>query len=192
MQSAELNAVIRESLWSFYEDISGEWCGREREAVSLFAFGHLAKHCGPGKPLFSLAQIGIEVAVRQLKRNEQHPRRGPTVCKDLVIWPHAKMTLWDAKGERKNEPFAVMEWKVNYSFGQRAHNKNRLEHQTDVQWLKETSERVTGFVGYAVLLEGALKPKTLTCAKSQGSSAIMDWAVLPPTNDQRPTTNDRS
>jgi hypothetical protein len=189
MQIDELDDAIPESLRSFYADIADGWCGREREAVSLFAFGHLARHCGPGK-LLSLAQVGIEVAVRQLKRDEQHKRRGPTVCKDLVIWPEPAMTLWDAMGKRSHEPLAVMEWKVNYSFGGRAHRKNRLEHDTDVQWLKETSERVTGFVGYAVLLEGALKPKKLTCTRTQQGSLIPDWEALPTAGDKAPTVSD--
>jgi hypothetical protein len=60
------------------------------------------------------------------------------------------MTLWDADGKLKNKPLAVMEWKVNYSFGRRAHDNNRREHRTDVQWLQETSERVKVFTGYAV------------------------------------------
>jgi hypothetical protein len=178
MQSTELDDVIGESLRSFYRDISGDWCGREREAVSLFAFAHLASHCGAGKPL-SLAQIGIEVAVQQLARSEEHPRRGPTVCKDLVIWPEPNMTLWDAGGKLKNEPMAVMEWKVNYSFGSRAHDNNRREHRNDVQWLRETSERVKLFTGYAVLIEGALTPKGLTCARIQAGDVNLNWFVLP-------------
>jgi hypothetical protein len=142
MRSAELDKVIRKSLRSFYRGISGGWCGREREAISLFAFGHLAKNCSP-KTLLSLEQIGIEVAVRQLKPSKKHKGRRSTVCKDLVIWPKPNMTLWSTNGKLKNEPLAVMEWKVNYSFGRRAHKKNRLKHEDDIDWLRErTSEQL--------------------------------------------------
>jgi hypothetical protein len=188
MQRTELDDAIRESLWSFHSDISGGWCGREREAVSLFAFGHLSKHFGPGRALCSLAQIGIEVAVQQLKPSEQHPRRRGTVCKDLVIWPEPGMTLWDAVGNLKHEPLAVVEWKLNYAFGHRMHEKNRLDHRADVLWLKETAERVRDFAGYAVLIEGTLSPKRLTCARIQRGDVNSNWVVLPTTNDQRLTT----
>src|SRR5207247_8373517 len=61
-----LDRVIRESLFSFVDEVAGKaWWGKEREAVSLFAFGHLLPHCTRGSALFDPGQIGIEVRVKQ-------------------------------------------------------------------------------------------------------------------------------
>ncbi len=65
------------SLRSFYRDICSEWCGRENEAVNLYALGHLAKQVRRGTILSNLTQIGIEVAVRQLPKCAEHPVGAP-------------------------------------------------------------------------------------------------------------------
>jgi hypothetical protein len=115
---SELDAVIEQSLRSFYQDISAaDWCGRENEFVNLYALGHLAKQVCPDTILRNLTQIGIEVTVRQLPRLH-HELKWMTVRKDLVIWPDPRMTLWKAEKPCNripaNEPLAVMEWKVNH------------------------------------------------------------------------------
>jgi hypothetical protein len=41
-----IDIVIKESLEAFVEDIFAKsWWGKEREAVSLYAFGYLIKQC---------------------------------------------------------------------------------------------------------------------------------------------------
>lgn len=162
----ELDAIVEASLCSFYRDICSEWCGRENEAVNLYALGHLAKQVRPGTILSDLTQIGIEVAVRQLPKCTEHPGRRNTVRKDLVIWPTAGMNLWKANLPH-NEPLAVMEWKVNHYFNRAVHQQNRREHLQDVQWLRETSQRLgnSDFIGYAVLLENLRSPRLLTCVR---------------------------
>ena len=110
---SELDAIVEKSLRSFFRNICSEWCGRENEMVSLYAFGHLVKHVRRGTILSELTQIGIEVAVRQLPPDKEHPRKKKDVRKDLVIWPVPGMTLWKANIPH-NEPLAVMEWKVNH------------------------------------------------------------------------------
>lgn len=161
MLITDLDSIIEQSLRSFYEDISSEWCGRENEMVNLYALGHLAKHCVAGTILTELTQLGIEVAVCQLPPDPKHTGRRKTVRKDLVIWPKGRMTLWP-----QNEPLAIMEWKVNHVFNHAAHQKNRREHEDDIQWLRETSVRVAGdFIGYAVLVEGTRNPRELTCVR---------------------------
>jgi hypothetical protein len=165
----ELDTIIDASLRSFYRNISPGWCGRENEAVNLYALGHLAKHVHPGTILSDLTQIGIEVAVRQLSPDRQHPGRRETVRKDLVIWPTAGMTLWKSN-VCDNEPLAVMEWKVNHFFNRAVHKQNRREYLQDIQWLRQTSHRLgkTAFVGYAVLLENLQSPRSLRCTRTQG------------------------
>lgn len=49
------------------------------------------------------------------------------------------MTLWP-----QNEPLAIIDWKVNHVLNHVAHRKNRREHTDDIQWLRETSDRVGG------------------------------------------------
>ncbi|MBZ5678920.1 MAG: hypothetical protein LAO24_02315 [Acidobacteriia bacterium] len=163
MQISELDSIVEQSLRSFYSEIcSLGWCGREREMVSLFALGHLAQHCYPNGPL-RLTQMGIEVAVPQLPGE----RKKKDVCKDLVIWPEDKMTCWNDKFDLCREPMAVLEWKANYVKNSRDHAKNRREHESDIQWLRDTSNRIVAcdFVGYAVLIESACSPKELTCVR---------------------------
>lgn len=147
---SELDTIVEKSLRSFYRAICSEWCGRENEAVSLYAFGHLAKEVRkhPGRLLYDPTQIGIEVAVRQLRR-KKFKGQVRTVRKDLVIWPTPGMTLWKANAlhngvrvmEVHNEPLAVMEWKVNHYLSRAAHRKNQREHRGDTRWLCVTSRR---------------------------------------------------
>jgi hypothetical protein len=65
---SELDAIIEQSLRSFYQDICSDWGGRENEMVNLYAHGHLAKHVKPNTILSDLSQSGVEVAVQQLPK----------------------------------------------------------------------------------------------------------------------------
>jgi hypothetical protein len=175
---AGIDAVIENSLQSFYQDISSpDWCGREREMISLFAFGHFARHCIPNSSL-SLNHIGIEVAVKQLPRNNSHPGRRSTVCKDFVIWPQPNMTLWNSERQVHFEPIAIMEWKVNHHFSRNAHSKNRGENLLDIEWLQKKSISVPDLIGYAVFAESTRTPKELICARIQNGNVDAHWLVL--------------
>ena len=178
---SELDAIVEQSLRSFHRDICSEWCGRENEAVNLYALGHLAKQIRSGSVLSDLTQIGIEVAVRQLPKCAEHPGRRGTVRKDLVIWPTAGMTLWKSNVPH-NEPLAVMEWKVNHYFNRAVHQQNRQEHLQDVQWLCETSRRSgnSDFIGFAVLLENRRSPRELTCARIHAGKHEMFLTLAEP------------
>jgi hypothetical protein len=174
MRISELDSIVGQSLRSFYSEICSlpDWRGREREMVSLFALGHLAQHCNPNGPM-RLTQMGIEVAVPQLPGD----RKTRDVCKDLVVWPEDKMTCWNADGKICHEPMAVMEWKVNYASNRPTHAKNRRDHLRDIQWLRDTSNRLAerDFVGYAVFIENT---KELTCTRicrGKGES----WIKIP-------------
>jgi hypothetical protein len=168
---SELDTIVEASLRSFYAAICPEWCGRENEAVNLYALGHLAKHVRPGTILYDMTQIGIEVTVRQVERCADYPNVGKTVRKDLVIWPTAGTTLWK-DNIRNNEPMAVMEWKVNHFLSRAVHQQNRREHKGDIRWLRTTSLRsgMADFVGYAVLVENTHDPKTIRCVRVQGGT----------------------
>jgi hypothetical protein len=182
MLMSDLDSIIEKSLRSLYEDIcSLEWCGRENEMVNLYALGHLAKHCVPGTILSELTQIGIEVAVRQLSPDKEHPKKKKDVRKDLVIWPDPRMNLWKSNCP-VNEPLAVIEWKVNHYLNRAVHQQNRREHLEDVNWLRQTSSRLgdANFVGYSVLVENTRNPKELTCIRlCRGKSDEKPWIMIP-------------
>ncbi len=174
---AELDGIIHDSLESFYRDLCGmESCGREREAVSRYAFAHLVKRCQPGTILHDSAQLGMEVAVRQLARCAEYPNVGKDVCKDLVVWPDPNTVLWKANRPHF-EPLAVMEWKMIHVFDRRSDHKRKLaEHESDIRWLGNKARSVgTEFVGYAVFIDSTCNPKKLTCARVTAASLEQDW-----------------
>jgi hypothetical protein len=129
---SEFDSIVEQSLRLFYQDICSEWCGRENEMVNLYALSHLAKQVRPNTILSDVGQIGIEVAVRQLpkeallKWNPKAESPKKDVRKDLVIWPSARMSLWNANIPC-NEPLAIMEGKVNHFLNRAVHKKNRRD-----------------------------------------------------------------
>jgi len=183
INATALDSIIRKALQSFYTDISASaWCGREREMVSFFVFSHIAPLCFPNSPLH-LGQIGIEVAVRQLERDDLNPKRRPDVCKDLVIWPAPKMTLW-TDWNRCNEPIAIMEWKVNHRFNMQQHIET-IEDSQDLDWLRQTAKRIgpsRTFLGYAVFVETECAPNRLSYVKV--SMGAPDERISFPLSDQ--------
>lgn len=145
-QRLELNKVIENCLKSFLEYINkNDWKGREREAISLFTFKFLIKACKPGSVLNDPAQIGIEVAVPQVKKPGF--KQKPQVCKDLVFWSEPGMTCWDAMEKPTQYPLCIMEWKFDKS----------QEIKEDVDWLAAFSKGRPTFTGYSVLLESSVK-----------------------------------
>lgn len=173
----ELNAIVKASLRSFWNDIEG-WYGREREMVSLFCFRHLLPHCQPGTVLHDAAQIGIEVAVPQLSGEVLHRLKCKRdVCKDVVIWAEPKLTVWDCDLKPCREPLSVMEWKViNQRDGKKRQDAKMTEHGKDKEWLLEKSRRAFGVTGYAVFINS--KPRTLTCARVSDGAVQKNWLVL--------------
>jgi hypothetical protein len=146
------------------------WRGRERELISLFAFGYLQRHCKPRTVLRDPTQIGIEVAVPQL------PRRGAkaVVCKDLVIWPKPAMTVWDADRKPSHDPLAILEWKVGQKKGRPA----------DIDWLSAYSAHRPDFVGFSVFC--ALGPPVvLDVALVRLGQVSHGWLPLPHRKDRR-------
>jgi len=132
-----LEDIVRISLNELAEYLSeSTWRGRERELVSLYAFGFLQKHCKPKSVLRDPTQIGIEVAVPQLPK----PGAKSQVCKDLVIWKKPGMTCWDRRGKPTRHPLAILEWKVNLKKGIEA----------DIDWLSAYSEERPKFAGFSV------------------------------------------
>lgn len=160
-----LDVLIRDSLTEFVESVSASsWRGREREAVSLFAFGHLVPRCGPGSILESPTQIGIEVAV------PQHPgaRAKRQVCKDLVLWPCSAMTCWDERGRPTRRPIAILEWKT----------QGRMAAAFDVEWLTRFSQTASSFVGYSLRFDRTARAFRLSCTRIHAGNVTPDWLRL--------------
>jgi len=89
----EISAVIENSLKDFIKSINQkEWIGRENEAVNAFAFSYLLKNVREKSVLFDYGQIGIEVAIPQLKHDGKESGSKKQVRKDLIIWKKPLMT----------------------------------------------------------------------------------------------------
>lgn len=126
------------------------WKGRERDAISLYAFGALLGEVQAGTILFDPRQIGIEVAVRQRFSEEQGGKKRAN--KDLVIWPSPYMTAWPAQGcDAVPCPLAVLEWKVDSK--QKSSTVNDTELAKMKAWLIKCTKENTTTRGYAIHLQ---------------------------------------
>mgnify|MGYP001548315065 CR=1 FL=1 len=103
-----MESLLRATLTAFAHAILGSpWYGKEREAVSYYAFGFLAKACAPGTVLFDPAQIAVESLIPGGPLNKKKE-----VCKDLAVWSVPGGNCWNAEGRSVNHPLALMEWKA--------------------------------------------------------------------------------
>ena len=161
-----LDNLIRDSLLDLTKFVARtNWRGREREAVSLYAFGFLVPRCRPDGPLSDPTQIGIDVAVRQLPGTG----RKTLVCKDLVLWPTAAGTCWDENGQATRGPLAIIEWK--------ARTKDLSNY--DESWLLGFSAGRPDFLGYAVSLCPNGAQTTLAASQVRGRQLTRGWLRFP-------------
>ena len=152
----ELQQTLRIALRDFFAAIaSGDWRGREREAVSHFAFGYLLTHCRPGGVLKHPAQIGVEVAVPGVPGLNPKPQ----VCKDLVIWGRPGETCWDREWRPTNAPLAILEWKCHRTRVAQEHSPH------DLEWLVAFTRRWPSTVGYVVRLSLTSRARRLDAAR---------------------------
>jgi hypothetical protein len=161
-----LDFLIRESLLDFVKFVARtDWRGREREAVSLYAFGFLVPKCNPHTSLRDPTQIGVEGAVRQ----HPGPRRKKLACKDIVIWPIPAGTCWDKSGKPTQNPLAILEWKT----------RTDKVSARDEDWLKEFSEEVPSFTGYAISLNPSGDNTTMTVTQVRNGLTKRGWLHFP-------------
>ncbi len=139
-----LATTLEHAVRAFFAAVVGDgWRGRERESVSLFAFEFLVPRAH-GAALASASQIGIECAVPQVTSGGKRQ-----VCKDLVIWPRPRMTVWDQQRRPTRAPHVIMEWKVvGYPGHARLPVEQRLE--ADIAWLERFTNRYPTSLGVAV------------------------------------------
>jgi hypothetical protein len=162
---SEIDLIIRQSLKDLAEDVfASNWFGREREAVSLYAFDHLLQYCREDSVLSDPTQIAIEGAVPQIPE----PNRKTLVCKDLVIWPRPGMTCWNEEREPVQYPVVMVKWQMN---------KTRVSSY-DMGWLRKFSKEREDFVGYAVCLDlwpQARRRFGLSCTRVRLGQAHVEW-----------------
>jgi len=155
-----LDKIIHVALKAFFQEVlSTGWYGREREAISLFAFRHLLAHVKAGSVLHDPAQIAIEVAVPQIPG----PRRKTQVCKDLVIWREPASTCWSEPGHADNIPLSVLEWKHGRS----------VPAEENVEWLRAFSAGQEGFIGFAMAFD--LRARRLSACRIELGQSHAGW-----------------
>ena len=176
---SNLDEAVAGSLKTLYQDVSlTSWYGREREIVSLYVFGHLLPLCFKSSVLFDATQIGIEVAVPQVKV-ELSQKQKAVVCKDVVIWSRPKMTCWNVENNSHQYPLSVLEWKsVNKTDGGTQKRAKLGEFYSDVEWLRQTSQLTTEFVGYAILVTQNEQKPRLECSRISQGSVEHKWFFL--------------
>jgi hypothetical protein len=162
----KLEDLIRDALLEFAAFVARtNWRGREREAVSLFAFGFLVPRCSQAGPLTAPTQIGLDVGVSQLSGSD----RKAVVCKDLVVWSEPAGNCWDENGTATRKPLAILEWK--------ARTRN-LSHY-DEEWLRDFSADSPTFVGIAISLDPRGAATTLTASRAKSGTLTSDWLRFP-------------
>lgn len=161
-----LDDVVRNSLTRFAEEVlAGSWRGRrEREAVSLYAFGCLLKEVHPAGFLKHPAQISIECPVPQIADGPNVKRQ---VCKDLVLWPEPGMTCWDDDGLPTVPPASILEWKLGVCVS-----------VANLGWLSGFAERYRDFIGYAVTANPPDRSFVLNCTRVASGTVERDWLLL--------------
>ena len=180
MDHASLDQLVRSSLAALVRDLKRTtWLGRERELVSLFVFEHLLPEGAKLQPPLKPGQVGVEVAV------PQHPphggkRRQPNVCKDVVIWPHPRMTTWTTLGQPLCYPSAVIEWKTLNNIGVRERPAaKRAEFVRDREWMCAATCRCPQMRGYVVWLDLTKAPRVVECTCVASGVASEPWVIGP-------------
>jgi hypothetical protein len=131
-----LLSVVQRTLTAFAHHMRLErWYGKEREAVSFYAFGFLSTACKRGAALHDPGQIAIESRIPAGPLNTKNE-----VCKDLAIWPKSGANCWANNRESVHHPLVVMEWKA----GSDRYSAYDLEH------LSSLTTQTPGMVGIAV------------------------------------------
>lgn len=123
-----VHAVLLESLEALLPDLAdAPWLLREREVINLLVFRHLVPRFQSAG--IDIAQIGIEVPTLKSKSTGKDRL---TSGGDLVIWPHAKASVW-----RRCKPLTRVEWK-NISCRERRRGNIRRDNRTDLVFLQES------------------------------------------------------
>lgn len=163
-----IDETVSAALTTFADEaLDGSWRGqREREAVSLFAFGALVDEVESDGVLKDAKQIGLEVPVPQVTvGDEDGSRKKNQVCKDVIVWPEARMTCWDENQQPTVPPAAVIEWKFDRA----------SIYSEDVDWLAAFTEQYPDCLGYAVTANQPSSRFTLSCTRVSEGDVQPEW-----------------
>ncbi|MBL7945765.1 MAG: hypothetical protein JNN32_06830 [Flavobacteriales bacterium] len=161
--NGSLDALLHTTLTTFAHSIlHTPWYGKEREAVSYYAFNFLAKAAQPGTPFYDAGQLAMEGRMPGGPLNTKKQ-----VCKDLVIWPAPGVNCWNEQREAVRYPLVVMEWKAN---------SNTL-YPYDLEQLASLTAHVPGMLGVAVTFD-AKKKEVLRAAKVLNGEVEEEWLVV--------------
>ena len=164
----DIERVIEVSLKEFSSYVRvHSWCGREREAVSLYALGFLQNQVGKADWLTDPTQISIEGAVRQRPGSKQKKH----VNKDLLLWEAPAMTCWDSDWEPIHVPLAVLEWKVH----RRSSTKQIKFSDYDLDWLSWFTSSQAGRIGFAINLTISDQNSILKAARIFEGKVEKNW-----------------
>lgn len=154
-----LEEKIHSTLTAFANTVlNTSWYGKEREAVSYYAFGLLAKAFKEGTALFDPGQIAIK---GRILATVGHTKK--QVCKDLVISPRPGMNCWEGR-QAIHLPSAIMEWKVN----------SREFFNYDIQRLQEYTSEYKDLLGIAVTFD-VKHNRELRAARVMDGRVEEDW-----------------
>lgn len=157
-----MEKTLHSTLTTFAQAVlQGTWYGKEREAVSYYAFGFLAKACKEGTLLFDPGQLAIE---GRIPATAGHIKK--QVCKDLVIWSKPGMNCWEGR-QAIHLPLAIMEWKVN----------SGAFFPYDIERLQEYTTAHKGLLGVAVTFDVKHK-QALRAARVVDGVVDEDWLAV--------------
>lgn len=163
MTEHPLASLLEASLTSFAHAIlRTPWYGKEREAVSHYAFNFLAKADQPGTSFYDIGQLAMEGRMPGGPLNTKKQ-----VCKDLVIWPTPGSNCWDADRRAVHYPLAVMEWKAN----------SAKLFPYDLEHLASLTAHVPGMLGVVVTFD-AKRKGVLRAAKVLNGIVEEGWVEL--------------
>jgi len=155
-----MDELLRTTLTAFARAILGTpWFGKEREAVSYYAFGFLAKACKPNTWLYDPGQLTIE---GRIPGTRSHSKK--QVCKDLVIWRAPGTNCWDGPNKAVHVPLAIIEWKAD----------SDTFYEEDITKMQEYTTSYPGLLGIVVTFN-AKKKTVLRAAKVLNGVVERDW-----------------
>lgn len=155
-----LERVLHSTLTAFgHHILHTPWYGKEREAVSWYAFGFLAKACVQGGVLHDPGQLAIE---GRIPGTRGHSKK--QVCKDLVVWPEPGRNCWEGPENAVHVPLAVLEWKADRD----------TFHPDDLRKLQEYTAAYPELLGVAVTFN-AKRKRLLRAAKVWRGAVEEGW-----------------
>ena len=158
----DLEGTLHTTLTAFGRAIlDTPWFGKEREAVSYYAFGFLVKACAPGTILYNPGQLAIE---GRIPGTRSHFKK--QVCKDLVIWPAPGANCWDGPNKAVHAPLAIIEWKAD----------SDAFFQDDIEKMKEYTTAYPELLGIVVTFNA--KKKTVLRAARVLNGVVEELSLI--------------